>query len=192
MGDDDRPVNQQLPLLPAGDDGGRGALTAAVGGSRGPGRPPGSPNKRTEAMVEHLLSRYRSPLEALATIYSMPLRDLIEQIGTIWQEYGEREDGLPPVRLSFGQIMQILQMQVNAARELAPYVHQKQPTAIEVDGAGAIPLAIFVTPELAKGMEHALGDGAFNIDANVIESEENQPLSKTAADKLDGKELDGS
>ena len=191
MGADDKPANEQLPLLAPGDDGGRAALTAALGDKRGPGRPAGSPNKRTEAVVEHMLSRYRSPLEAMAAAASMPTRDFIARIAEIYQEFGtlDKDGKILPFHLSFMQIMQIVQMQYNLWRELAPYLHQKQPVALEIEGSGAIPLAIFVDPELAKGMEHALADGALTIDARLIgESEQDQGVSDDEPTLLDAME----
>lgn len=179
MSDDGRPVAAQLPLLPAGDDGGE-ALRRAVEGPRGPGRPAGSPNKRTEAVVEYMLARYRSPLEALAGIYSKPVGDLAAELA-------ELVGGSRP---SWSQILELLRLQIAAAKELAPYLHQKQPTAVEVEGSGAIPIGIFLSPEAATGLEHALQGDALTIDATISGSEENQEVSAERAAELDNGDLD--
>lgn len=120
-----------LPSLPL-------ELQAAENNSpvpRGRGRPPGAKNKNTEAWRDFILAQYRSPLEALAQTYSMSLAQLIEKIGSIvgWAE------GHKP---TFDQVMEMLKLQLQAAKELAPYVHQKQPLALEAGEHGLIQLVM--------------------------------------------------
>jgi hypothetical protein len=45
---------------------------------RGVGRPAGSGNKRTQALAKLIVHRFGDPVEALASIYSMPLDQLCE------------------------------------------------------------------------------------------------------------------
>lgn len=173
----------QLPLIPSDDDGGE-ALRRAIEGPRGPGRPAGSPNKRTEAVVEYMLRRYRSPLEALAGIYSRPLGAVLADLADALEVMGVR------AKPSWGQVLDVLRLQVAAAKELAPYLHQKQPTAVEVDAKGSIPIGIFLSPEAAEGLEHAVSQGQLTIDASVTDFEENQEVTGEAGEQLDASELD--
>ena len=57
----------------------------ATKGRSGPqgGRPLGARNKSTDEWTRWLLSRYSSPLTALAELYSRPLEDLVEQLQAI-------------------------------------------------------------------------------------------------------------
>lgn len=89
---------------------------------RGPGRPPGSKNKRTEEWVEFILSRYRSPLVVLAEVYSRSVVELAKELGCDRLEAFDR--------------------QLQAARVLAPYLHQAQPQAVRIDGKGILQLVI--------------------------------------------------
>lgn len=164
-GSDDEPepaaVQASLPLTELGGEAPlldeRGAPVAA---RRGPGRPPGARNKRTEAWVRHILSRYRSPLEFLAETYSRPVGELVLELGC--------------------KPAEAFEIQRKAAEGLAPYVHQRQPLAVEVDAKGVVQLV--------------LGD-AFGADDDDDEPlptlpKQNQGVSGSAAGELDGEELD--
>lgn len=160
-GDPPAETAEQLPLLPlegaegacgqgAGNSGGPGGQAAP----RGPGRPAGAKNKRTKEMVDYLLSKYRSPLEVLASTYSMSVGDLAKEL---------RCDRLDAFKL-----------QLSAARELAPYVHQRLPQAVELTGDGAVPVVFHVTEGQAKELLGGDLTGAFAdglvIDAEVVNS----------------------
>src|SRR5690606_32618396 len=67
-----------LPALPLEKPDVATPLGAPV---RGPGRPAGSRNKNTEEWRKFILSRYRSPLEALAQTYCLPIEDLAQRFG---------------------------------------------------------------------------------------------------------------
>lgn len=78
------------------------------------GRPQGARNRSTKEWMEFLLSRYRSPLVGLAEIYSRPVSELAQAFDCDLLEAGK--------------------LQVAAMQALLPYVHQKQPVAIEAAG----------------------------------------------------------
>lgn len=116
---------EQLPLLPLeGVLAGDSAVAA-----RGPGRPPGSRNKNTDEWRNYILSRHRSPLEALAQTYCMPVEELAKKLGLVNKP-------------TFEQALELLKLQLMAAKELAPYVHQKMPMALETGTGGLIQLVI--------------------------------------------------
>lgn len=130
---------EQLPLLPslAARETGEEAEQRA-----GPGRPRGSRNRRTQEWVDYLLARYPSPLVALAETYSRPTAELATELAC------KRDEAF--------------KLQLMAARELAPYLHQKQPVAVEVDARGEVNLVI----SGFDGLGETIGQGA---GATVIE-----------------------
>jgi hypothetical protein len=99
---------------------------------RGPGRPKGSRNRRTEEWTRYLLAGYGSPLEALAKVMRAGPQRLAGELGI------DLVDG-------FDRWLRV-------CAELAPYLHQKQPTAVAVDGAPAAPLFIGVSQQFAAAM----------------------------------------
>jgi hypothetical protein len=112
---------------------------------KGVGRPAGSRNKRTQEWTEYLLSRFRSPLLVLAETYSRPVADLAAELGVTRAE--------------------AFALQLAAAKELAPYLHQRQPLAVNLDGKGVMALTLWATPALEGAAE--VGEGLV-IDATEI------------------------
>lgn len=113
---------EQLALLPTPVAIEDATAAEEAAQRRGPGRPVGSKNKRTADWIDFILGRYRSPLLFLAETYSRPVEDLARELGCKPKEAFE--------------------IQVAAARDLAPYVHQKQPMAVEVSSQGLVQLVI--------------------------------------------------
>lgn len=151
---------EQLPLLPAED---LAALPddemqrrRQLAAPRGPGRPKGSSNRKTLAMRDWILSRYRSPLEVLAETYSRPVADLALELGCSRIEAFDRQQ--------------------RAAIELAPYLHGKAP--VEVHLSGALPTLMMADPRLFLGQIDQ--DAPINLAA--IEILENQGDSASVAE----------
>lgn len=148
------PDAEQLPLLPLplkdiGEDG-----QLVEGPPRRAGRPPGARNKRTEAWLEWFGARYRMPLEMLGQMISRDKEVLAKELGC--------------------SKLDAFKLQCEAARALLPYCHQKQPVAVQIDGASLVQLIIEDPAGLAG--EAQPGDGAFLIEGEILngESEENQ------------------
>jgi hypothetical protein len=123
----------------------------------GAGRPPGSKNKRTAEWTDYILSRHVSPLVFLAQTYTRPAADLAKELKC------KTEDAF--------------RIQVAAAKELAPYVHQKQPVAVEVSSTGVVQLVLEASPNIASQFagRHQGGDGTVVIEGTIIEEgEENE------------------
>lgn len=120
---------EQLPLLPISEVG---REIAADNGEnpRGVGRPKGAKNRSTKEWTEYVLGQYRSPLIVLAETYSRSIADLAVDLG-----YDLKT-------ITPAQRKELLQLQLQCARELAPYVHQKQPMAIEAGESGLVTLVI--------------------------------------------------
>ncbi len=159
-------TGEQLPLLPAAElDEPAEKIDPPADGARGPGRPRGARNRRTEEWVDYLLSRYRSPLIALAETYSRPVAVLAAELNT--------------------SRLEAFKLQISAAKELAPYLHQRQPLGIQVDSRGVVQLVI-AGDAPAEAVQAA--DGLV-LEAQII-NEENQSLSDTSPAELDSDELD--
>ena len=80
----------------------------------GAGRPQGSRNRATVEAAEWILSRFRSPLAFLAEVYTRPAKLLAKELGC--------------------DVLEAFRLQQAAALGLAPYIHRKQPTALEIEG----------------------------------------------------------
>lgn len=89
---------------------------------RGVGRPPGSRNVRTREWVEYLLARYASPLEVLAQMAVARVDVLAAQLGCTKLEAFQEK------RL--------------AAIALVPFIHQKQPLAVNLTNKTVVYLTI--------------------------------------------------
>lgn len=116
--------NDTAEVLPgAGDPGAR----------RGPGRPAGARNKRTEDWVNFIVDAYGSPLVHLAQTMVADTKKLAKELHIKQVEAFDRQQA--------------------AAIALLPYVHQKLPQAIELD-KGVTILQINVAeasaPQVAK------------------------------------------
>ncbi len=142
------PLAESVPATSPGADQGAPNNDASP---RGPGRPPGSKNKRTEEWVEYLLSRYRSPLVVLAEVYSRSVDDLAKEL---------RCDRLE----AFDRMLA-------AAKTLAPYLHQAQPQAVRIDGKGMLQLVINPYGGQDPGAEQAENGTITIIDQKPEKSE---------------------
>ncbi len=135
----------QLPLAIAGEAAprppeGPGSQAPDGDGVRRPGRPPGSLNKRTTEWTNFLLARYKSPLVVLAETYTRPIKELAQALGCTIED--------------------AFRIQLTAARELAPYVHQKAPPAVQVDEeTGVITLVMHDYPDTPTAVEGAIIEG---------------------------------
>ena len=99
------------------------------------GRPAGARNKSTEQWVGYFLSRYRSPLTALAEIYSRPLEQLYDELQAMADKHKSLIVSGESSRYERVAInpLEVLKMQRDAAAALLPYIHKKQPLALEID-----------------------------------------------------------
>lgn len=116
---------------------------------RRPGRPVGARNKRTQEFVEVLLKKYPSPLEGLLSIASRDLVTFAADLKT--KDY-----------------LELLRLQVRCMEAAAPYIHQKQPQAIEATGENMMTLVI---QNIQNNINTA--SGGFGVDdSNVLEMAE--------------------
>lgn len=174
---------EQMALLPLRNTK-AGTDAAADDGQpkRGPGRPPGAKNKSTEEWTRYILSRYPSPLLALAEVYSRSLTDLATEL----LGYAGAASG---AKLTYAQVVELLKLQLGAAKELAPYMHQKQPMALQGGENGLINL--FIGQDYAGDVKasHAT---SFDLEILDVENEENQGLSGDDLQEFNESEFNAS
>ena len=167
---------EQLSLLPAMPlrqiGGGADSAENLSSARRGKGRPAGSKNKNTEEWRNFLMSKYRSPLEVLAETYSRSISDLAEELGYLRRDSEGRVLRSPKPEEFEG----LLKIQLQCAKEIAPYLHQKMPQAIDTGENGLMQLIINTGGATAKQVDDA---GVMNLNFIDVESEENQEVSGT-------------
>lgn len=149
---------EQLPLLPlpAVADPARGPLASPDTAGKA-GRPPGARNKRTEEWVEFLSANYRSPLIMLAETVNRPVEVLAKHLGC--------------------SKAKAFEIQLAAAKELAPYMHQKLPQAVDLNGDGVA----LVNLIMARGdVPMVLGADGKPLVVTVLENEQNQGSNASA------------
>lgn len=126
----------------------------------GPGRPRGSLNRTTRDLVKLIERTGKHPLLAMAEIVSTPIDVIAQTLGCKKIEAAEYHR--------------------KVMSDLAPYVAQKLPTAIQVTGANAGMLVINLGGPVGE-------DGSQGLNMRVIEHEENQSLSEGDTDAVDSR-----
>lgn len=102
-------------------------LSAALpSAGRRPGRPKGSKNRRTEAVTAWLLQQHRHPLAVMMEAYSMAPAEFARSIGITSPDADT--------------LLDIVKLQLRMAEAVAPYVAQKLPQAVQVEGGAALTL----------------------------------------------------
>lgn len=155
----------QMDLLPltrmAADRG------IAVAGPRRAGRPAGARNRSTQEWRQFLLTMHASPLQAMMQAYSMPTDELAKLLSCTKHE--------------------AFKLQMQCAKECAPYLHQKQPLAIDTGDQGLINLTINLGQQGqvvdAKAVEALAVEVLNTVDQ---ESEENQMFSADEIENSNG------
>jgi hypothetical protein len=100
------------------------------------GRPAGAANKRTAEFRKLFLSRYRSPVVALAEAYSRSPADLARELQMFAYDADGNvlRDAANKPMLAPGAVERAFKLQMDCAVAAAPYVEQRQPLAIETKG----------------------------------------------------------
>lgn len=148
-GEDLEQEEEQLDLIGAPET----AAVIQIREKRGPGRRPGARNKRTVEMANYLLNRYASPLEVLMQIATMRVDELSASIGCTKLE--------------------ALQEKRHAALAALPYIHQKQPVAVDLNSRSIVHLTI-VEGEAAPG--NSAEEDVITLTGQIVD----------AAEKADG------
>jgi hypothetical protein len=165
----------------AGDDA-PSALPPARSGPQG-GRPRGARNRSTEEWRRFLLSRYQSPLQGLAEIWSRTPAQLAREL-----ELYKFHEGKLVVDPRTGEPVlatgEAAAMQLQARVAALPYLHQKLPQAVEIT---APTRGVVLLGDL--GFEGETGDDLALPLASPIQR--NQEVSEAEIVKSDDAQSDG-
>lgn len=177
--------NAHAPSPPAGsplpasaeprDQAADGMLPLAIPESarRGPGRPKGSSNIRTNAVFEIAVSRYGDPLIAEVAIGNMPIRDLIRDLREVASDCG--------IKLG-ATVMDVAKFQAECRRNALPYGHAKR-AATDEKGDPVVPLiGIGRADQVVIGAARSLEDEIARREKII----EHQEVSEAADAKSHG------
>lgn len=160
MGDDAGPAQmaevvqaglfEELEACETGATDAPSPLSAALPSTVSRGRPKGSKNRRTEAVTAWLLTQHRHPLSVMMEAYTMTPVQLAERLGlqkarkTV-KEKREVAGGIVEVEVEvvldyFANevLLDLFKLQMRMAESVAPYVAQKLPQAVQVEGGAAL------------------------------------------------------
>ena len=90
------------------------------------GRPKGAKGRRTEEVTAWLLQQHRHPLSVMMEAYSMSPADFARSVGI--------------QTVNDDVIMEIVKLQLRMAEACTPFVAQKLPQAVQVEGGAALTL----------------------------------------------------
>lgn len=134
--------------------------------NRGPGRPKGARNKRTERTVAWLMSKHRDPRECLLAVTDMHPADLAHLLGCSFHE--------------------AVQEQRLCASVVLPYVAQRQPLAIDVTNKSVVYLTI------NEGGQVGDEAGGLGLAGTILDNVEFQDLSADDTSRVGQSELDST
>lgn len=127
-------------------------------GERKAGRPKGARNKSTKEWVDYFMNKIgESPLIVLGKLYTKDTKELAREMCC------DRLDAL--------------KMQISAASAVLPYVHQKQPVAIEVASEELPTIQIFTSPTVYQQINNGNGQVKREIIVDGIASTTPEQIS---------------
>lgn len=131
---------------------------------RGPGRPPGSRNKRTERMVQWLLSHHRDPRERLLAVTDMHPADLAALLGC--------------------KMLEAVQEQRLCAQAVLPFIAQRQPLAIDVTNRSVVYLTINEGGQVGADSQ-GIGLTASILDLEPLSDDPLEPVGRDGVGRDD-------
>lgn len=161
-------------------------LVKGRSGAKG-GRPAGSLNRSTEAMARYVLSQHRSPLTALAQIYSRPTGELVDELQAMADKHARERTfahGGSEEQKVLIDPLQVLKLQRDAAVALAPYLHKQMPRAIEIEQKKRGMLVLQDWDEVA--------DASDALELPGLQGEENQGVSAALEPQSETQKSDAS
>lgn len=129
--------------------------------ARGRGRPPGARNQRNAKLAKWFVQQYGDPIAVLGEIMTMPTDILYQQM--VLAQGGEAKNKRITGKDAFD-------MRIAAAKEALPYIHGKQPIAVEVTGKADAVLFIPGLNAPANFSREQLTTAAEKLGAAAIEA----------------------
>lgn len=125
------------------------------------GRTKGARNRRTEAVVGWLLSQHRHPLSVMMEAYSMAPAELAKSIG-LREEINDKGE---PAGFAAATLLEVFKLQMRMAEAVAPYIAQRQPQAVLLDGKGALTVSFEGVSLPARG---GVGQAGETIEGEAL------------------------
>lgn len=95
------------------------------GDVRKPGRPKGARNKRSDDLAKLIVHKHGDPVEFMASLYRMPLDQLVEMLCIADPGTKEAKRGDAAIKA--------LNVQLAAAKAVSEYVHSKKPVEVKAE-----------------------------------------------------------
>lgn len=108
---------------------------------RGPGRPKGARNKRSQELAKLIAHKYGDPVEYMASLYAMPLDQVIELLKLADKGKTGKQGDLA---------MKAVNLQLSAAKAVSEYVHSRKPVEAVIRHEAD---AVLVMPGVGGGFE---------------------------------------
>ena len=148
------PVELQ-PSLPLPDHQVSVAEDGALVVKRGPGRRPGSRNKRDQALVDYLVKNYSHPLEGAVQIASTAT----DVLARLWQ----------------CSIIEAARVQASYVNMALPYLAMKQPQAVELTDTKQVVIVMSDgSDDAVQAGQAGEEDHGLVLEGELAEGEENQ------------------
>jgi len=180
------------------DEGAVGALdvqsplAAAVPAANRRGRKPGSQNKSTEATRRWLLSQARHPLLTMLEATTMTPAQLAAQIGLrkatveVVEEFTDASGKVRKItrheetdHYENAVLLDLLKLQMKMAEAVAPYVAQKLPQALSVEGGVGLTLAFGGVSFPARGGSPVAGGPVVEGQVMAVNLSKSDEASRT-------------
>lgn len=137
----------------------------------GPGRPRGSQNRTTRDLVKLIESTGRHPILAMAEIVATPIDVIARTLNCTKLEAAEYHR--------------------KVMSDLAPFVAQKLPTAVQIAGANAgmlvINMGAAISDQQAAGLQLALAARQIDLEQNQEVNDEDSATPHDSAPHAEGK-----
>lgn len=152
-----------------------------AGMTKGPGRPKGALNRKTKDFEAYYTAKgYKDPLIALGEFVTANPLDLwawfneqrVEQIAAYQAQFNSLPKD-PQSVFPIPDLFQIIREQHDCAKELAPYLHGKKPTVVEITDERLPTLALFLGMDQTSFTEKLASEGALSL-GQAIEGDPNE------------------
>ena len=146
----DMQTGEQLSLLPTPGNAAMAQADDTTAKRDGPGRPAGSKNRSTSEWTKFISANYRDPRLFMADSYTRPVQQLAAELDC--------------------SLLEAFKIQAYCAKELLPYMAQKQPMAVQIDSRGQVTLVVH-RGDAPAGIQ---GDGSRVINGEILPPDDDQ------------------
>lgn len=131
---------------------------------KGPGRPAGAKNRRTDLVAQYLVDRFGDPLTATMSVAGRPLVELVRELRIVASDCGMKLGAT---------VMDVARWQQQCRIDALPYIHAKRAPetakgdpVVPIIGIGRFEQHNTVVMPGARSIEDALDQAAANMQAD--------------------------